>query len=190
MIDILVVVLLTLLEGFFVAAEIALVSIRRSRVEQLVEEGNSGARRVRRLQEDPGRFLAVSQLGLTVIGFFASAFAAVNLASALRDVLERAGIDHGTADGLALIVVTVVLALFTIIFAELVPKTLALSSPERFALALSIPIEFLARVLGPVIAFLTGTTRAIAGLFGAKVTNEAQISAEELRLIGERGGEQ
>ncbi|HEY8439213.1 MAG TPA: hemolysin family protein [Candidatus Limnocylindrales bacterium] len=190
MVDILIIVLLTLLEGFFVAAEIALVSFRRSRVEQLAEEGSSGARRVRRLQEDPGRFLAVSQLGLTVIGFFASAFAAVNLATALTRVLEDAGMEHGSADGLALVIVTVVLALFTIIFAELVPKTLALSSPERFALALSIPIEFLASVLGPVIALLTGTTRAIAGIFGASVTNEAQISAEELRLIVERGGEQ
>ena len=190
MLDIVIIVFLTLLEGFFVAAEIALVSMRRSRVEQLAEEGSAGARRVRRLQEDPGRFLAVSQLGLTVIGFFASAFAAVNLATALTKVLEGAGMEHGTADGLALILVTVVLALFTIIFAELVPKTLALSSPERFAIALSIPIELLARFLGPVIALLTGTTRAIAGLFGANVTNEAQISAEELRLIVERGGEQ
>jgi len=72
-VDILVIIVLTLLEGFFVAAEIALVSLRRSRVEQLAEEGHTAARRVRRLQADPGRFLAVSQLGLTVIGFFASA---------------------------------------------------------------------------------------------------------------------
>jgi putative hemolysin len=69
MVDILILILLTFLEGFFVAGEIALVSIRRSRVEQLVDEGSAGARRVRRLLEDPGRFLAVSQLGLTVIGF-------------------------------------------------------------------------------------------------------------------------
>jgi putative hemolysin len=190
MLDILVIVLLTLLEGFFVAAEIALVSIRRSRVEQLVEEGRPGARRVRRLLDDPGRFLAVSQLGLTVIGFFASAFAAVNLSSQLTKVLEGVGLEHGTADALALVIVTVVLALFTIIFAELVPKTLALSSPERFALALSVPIDFLARVLGPLIKLLTGVTRAIAGMFGATVTNEANITAEELRLIVERGGEQ
>ena len=84
-VDILVIIILTLLEGFFVAAEIALVSLRRSRVEQLAEEGNTAARRVRRLQADPGRFLAVSQLGLTVIGFFASAYAAVNLATALAE---------------------------------------------------------------------------------------------------------
>jgi putative hemolysin len=190
MIDIAVIVLLTLLEGFFVAAEIALVAIRRSRVEQLAEEGHAGARRVRHLQEDPGRFLAVSQLGLTVIGFFASAYAAVNLAGALSDVLTGAGMDAGTAEGVALLIVTITLALFTIIFAELVPKTLALSNPDRFALALSAPIDVLARVLSPLIALLTGVTRAIAGLFGASVTNEARISADELRLIVERGGEQ
>ena len=190
MVDILVIVVLTLLEGFFVAAEIALVAIRRSRVEQLAEEGNAGARRVRRLLEDPGRFLAVSQLGLTVIGFFASAYAAVNLAGALGDVLVNAGMDAGTSEGVALVAVTVLLALFTIIFAELVPKTLALSNPDRFAMTLSAPIDFLARVLSPLIAFLTGTTRAIAGIFGASVTNEARISADELRLIIERGGEQ
>ena len=190
MIDILIIVFLTLLEGFFVAAEIALVSIRRSRVEQLIDEGNPGARRVRRLLDDPGRFLAVSQLGLTVIGFFASAFAAVSLAEGLTRVLVGAGMEEGTAQGVALILVTVVLALFTIIFAELVPKTLALSNPERFALALSVPVDLVARALGPVIALLTGVTRAITGFLGANVTNEAQITAEELRLIVERGGEQ
>ena len=188
--EILVLALLTLLEGFFVAAEIALVSVRRSRVEQLVEEGNHGARRVRRLLDDPARFLAVSQLGLTVIGFFASAYAAVSLVDGFRDLLTRVGMASDGAGTLALIVVTVILALFTIVFAELVPKTLALSSPERFALILARPIEFLARILGPVIALLTAVTRGITRLFGAQVTNEASISAEELRLIVERGGEQ
>ncbi len=190
MIDILIIIFLTLLEGFFVAAEIALVSVRRSRVEQLVDEGSPGARRVRRLLDEPGRFLAVSQLGLTVIGFFASAFAAVSLAKGLEDLLEKAGVAASTAEPVALIIVTVTLALFTIIFAELVPKTLALSNPERFALSLSIPVELVARALSPLIKVLTAITRAIAGVFGANVSNEAQITAEELRLIVERGGEQ
>jgi putative hemolysin len=190
LVELLVIVLLTLLEGFFVAGEIALVSIRRSRVEQLVDEGRPGARRVRRLLDEPGRFLAVSQLGLTVIGFFASAYAAVSLVSHLADALRSLGMDSGTADGLALIIVTVILALFTIVFAELVPKTLALANAERFAIALSLPIEFLARALSPLIRLLTGITSAIAGIFGAHATAEAQITAEELRLIVERGGEQ
>ncbi len=190
MLDLLVIVLLTLLEAFFVAAEIALVSIRRSRIEQLVDEGRPGARRVRRLLDDPGKFLAVSQLGLTFIGFFASAFAAVSLANELSNLLNGAGMERGTADGVALVIVTIILALFTIVFAELVPKTLALANPERFAIALSLPIDFLARALGPVIALLTGVTNAITRLFGATVTSEASITAEELRLIVERGGEQ
>ena len=181
---------LTLLEGFFVAAEIALVSVRRSRIDQLVEEGASGARRVRRLLDEPGRFLAVSQLGLTVIGFFASAYAAVSLSDELAGLLAGAGFSEDNAKTLALVVVTVILALFTILFAELVPKTLALANAERFAIVLSGPVDLLARILSPVILFLTGATKAIARLFGASVTAERQISAEELRLIVERGGEQ
>ena len=188
--EILLLLVLTFLEGFFVAGEIALVSIRRSRVDQLVEEDRSGARRVRRLLDEPGRFLAVCQLGLTFIGFLASAFAAVSLSSQLSGLLVTAGMGKSTADGLSLLVVTVVLALFTIVFAELVPKTLALAYAERFALVLAVPLDVLARVLAPVVAFLTGVTRAITRPFGANVNAEAQITAQELRLIVERGGEQ
>ena len=188
--ELLFIVLLTLLEAFFVASEIALVSIRRSRVDQLVEEGRPGAVRVKRLLDEPGRFLAVAQLGLTIIGFLASAYAAVSLSAQLAGLLVDVGIDEGTAQGLALLITTVVLALFTIVFAELVPKTLALANAERFALALSLPIEYLARALKPVIFALTSVTNWIAGAFGAKVSDEVQITAEELRLIVERGGEQ
>ncbi len=188
--QILFLVLLTLLEGFFVAAEIALVAVRRSRVDQLVDEGNASARRVRRLLDDPGRFLAVSQLGLTVIGFFASAYAAVNLVAGLETLLAGTGMSSAAASTTALIVVTVILALFTIVFAELVPKSLALSNPERYALVLAVPVDFIARLLGPVIALLTGVTRAVTGVFGVTRNQEAEITAEELRLIVERGGEQ
>ena len=176
--QILVLVVLTLLEGFFVAAEIALVSVRRTRIDQLVDEDNRAARRVRRLLDDPGRFLAVSQLGLTVIGFFASAYAAVSLVDGLRDVLTGVGVETGTAAATALIIVTVVLALFTIVFAELIPKYVALSHPERWALVLSRPIEFLARILGPVIALLTGVTSSVARLLGVQLNQEASITAE------------
>jgi putative hemolysin len=188
--QILFLAVLTILEGFFVASEIALVSVRRSRIDQLVDEDHAGARRVRRLLDDPGRFLAVAQIGLTFIGFFASAYAAVSLVDGLRRLLQSAGVDPGASAAIALIVVTVILALFTIVFAELIPKSLALSNPERYALVLSRPIDFLARVLGPVIALLTGITRWVAGLLGVQLNPEASITAEELRLIVERGGEQ
>jgi len=160
--EILFLVFLTLLEAFFVMTEIALVSVRRSRIDQLVEEGSRGARRVRRLLDDPGRFLAVSQLGLTFIGFFASAFAAVSLVDRLRSLLVGFGVDAGAAESVALVVVTIVLAIFTIIFAELIPKAIALGAPERFALILSRPIDVLARLLGPIVSVLNGITRWFA----------------------------
>jgi len=188
--EILFLVVLTLLEGFFVAAEIALVSIRHSRVEQLVDERRAGARRVRHLLDEPGRFLAVCQLGLTFIGFLASAFAAVSLSRQLGDLFVSAGMEASTADGISLVIVTVILALFTIVFAELVPKTLALANPERFALTLAAPLDVLGRLLSPIVALLTGITRAITRPLGAQVNSEAQITAQELRLIVERGGEQ
>ncbi len=190
LVAIVVLVLLTLLEAFFVAAEIALVSVRRSRVEQLVEEGRPGASRVRRMLKNPGRFLAVVQLGLTFIGFLASAYAAVSLAGQLSSWLVAQGVGVGTADPAALVVVTVVLALFTIVFAELVPKSIALAYNERFALALSGPLDLLGRLFGPLVEALTTVTRWIAQRFGAQVDAEVQISAEELRLIVERGSEQ
>jgi putative hemolysin len=188
--EILFLVFLTFLEGFFVAAEIALVSVRRSRIDQLVEEGSGSARRVRRLIDDPGRFLAVAQLGLTFIGFFASAFAAVSLVQNLATLLIGFGVEAGLADDVALIVVTVILALFTIVFAELIPKSIALASPERFALILSRPIDLIARLLGPVVTVLAAITRWVARSMGVDINQEAQISADELRLIVERGGEQ
>ena len=165
-------------------------SVRRSRIDQLVEEGRASARRVRRLIDDPGRFLAVAQIGLTMIGFFASAFAAVSLVDRLQSLLESFGMNPGAAGGTALVVVTIILALFTIIFAELIPKSIALASPERFALVLARPIDWLARALGPLVAVMSGITRWVTRSIGVDMNQEAAISADELRLIVERGGEQ
>ena len=91
MVELLFIILLVAINGVFVAAEIALVSIRRSRVEQLVEEGRRGASRVRRLVNEPGRFLAVIQLGITFIGFLAAAFAGVSVSDAISSFLQGFG---------------------------------------------------------------------------------------------------
>src|SRR5215218_3563118 len=100
-----IIVLLVLLNGIFVAAEIALVSLRPSRVEQMIEEGRRGAGRVRALTSDPGRFLAVVQLAVTFIGFLASAFAGVSLASALSTLLVDLGVSASYAGAIGLLVV-------------------------------------------------------------------------------------
>jgi len=189
--EIVVIVILTFIEAVFVAGEIALVSIRRSRVEQMTEEGRPGARRLARLLDHPARFLAVVQIGVTFVGFLASAFAAVSLTVNLAGLLEQIEPLRSSAEGIALVMVTLLLALFTIVFGELVPKSLALSHPDSFALALAAPIDILGRVLRPVVALLTSATSLVTRALGStEPSAESQISAEELRLIVERGGEQ
>jgi putative hemolysin len=190
--QLLVIVILTMFEAVFVAAEIALVTMRRTRIEQLVEEGNRSAQRVKRLVSDPSRFLAVTQIGLTFLGFLASAYAAVNLTTNLEHFLESTGLPilSTSSEAISLVVVTLLLALFTIVFGELVPKSLALAHPESFALRLSGFVELLLRLFSPLVALLTAVTKRVAGMFGAGEHAEGVMSTEELRILVERGGEQ
>src|SRR5258707_12467923 len=121
--QILVIIILPCVEGVLVAAEIALVAIRRTRIDQLAAEGNRSAKRVKGLIAQPGRFLAVTQIGLTFLGFLASAYAAVNLTRSLEAVFKATGwpIVSTSAAALPLIIVTLILSLFRNVFARLVP---------------------------------------------------------------------
>ncbi len=188
--QILVIVGLVLFNGVFSATEIALVTLRRSRLQQLIDEGSSGAARVLHLKANPGRFLAVIQIGITFLGFLASAFAAVSLVADIETWLAAFGPLKDVAGALALIIVTGVLTIFTIIFGELVPKQIGLAHAERVAMSTRRFIDVLGVVFGPLVGFLTWTTRRISRLFGADVAADERISAEELRLIIEQGGEQ
>jgi putative hemolysin len=185
-----IIVVLVLLNGIFSATEIALVTIRRSRLQQLIDEGHRGARRVQRLKENPGQFLAVIQIGITFLGFLASAFAAVSLVDGMGEWLATFGPLQDVAGVIALIVVTGLLTIFTIIFGELVPKQIGLAHGERVAMATSRFIDVLGTLFAPLVGLLTWTTRRISRLFNADVAADERISAEELRLIIEQGGEQ
>jgi putative hemolysin len=188
LLQILVIIILTFFEGLFVASEIALVTMRRTRIDQLAEEGDRSAARVKKLVAQPGRFLAVTQIGLTFLGFLASAYAAVNLTASLADALKP--FIANAAAAAALIVVTLLLSLFTIVFGELVPKSLALAHTEQFALRLSGFITVLLRILGPLVAALTAVTNAVARMLGAGDEAHDVMSTQELSLLVERGGEQ
>jgi putative hemolysin len=181
------IVVLVLLNGIFASTEIALVTVRRSRLQQLVEDGNRSAARVQHLKQHPGRFLAVIQIGITFLGFLASAFAAVSLVDGLEELLAPLG---AAGEALALVTVTGLLTIFTIIFGELVPKQIGLAHAERVAMTFSRLIEVLGTVFGPLVAFLTFTTRQVSRLFRADIAADERISSEELRLIIEQGGEQ
>src|ERR1035437_1715604 len=189
LLQLLVVLVLVAIESVFVAAEIALVTLRHSRIDQLVDEGHRGARRVQPRVKDPGRFLAVAQIGVTFVGFLAAAYAAVNLAKELAGVIDGVDVLRSLSGVLAVLIVTSLLAAFTIVFGELVPKTLALAYPDRVALTLAGPLDVMGHVFAPVVNMLTWLTRRITSGFGADVARQAQINTEELKLIVERGGE-
>jgi putative hemolysin len=188
--ELLVIVILILVNAVFVAAEIALVTVRRTRIDQLAEEGRRGAVRVRSLIAHPGRFLAVIQLGITFVGFLAAAFAGVSLTVQLESTLRGIPAIASYAGAIALLLVTALLSFVTIVFGELVPKTLALAHPERYALLLGGPVDFMGRILRPIVWALTKVTNGVNRLLGVSDVNQDQISTEELKLLVERGGEQ
>jgi putative hemolysin len=187
--QIIVVLFLVMIEAVFVAAEIAIVTLRRSRLEQLIEEGNRGALQVKHLLEDRPRFLAIVQIGVTFVGFLASAYAAVNLADRLSGVLVDVPVIKEVAGGAAVLIVTILLAFFTIVFGELVPKTFALTHTDRVALSLAGPMELVGEILSPVVRLLTWATRVVSG-GRPDVARQTQIGTQELKLIVERGGEE
>jgi putative hemolysin len=188
--ELLVIALLILLNGLFVAAEFAFVRVRRSRIEQLVEQGSRGAKRVERQMSQSGRVLAAIQVGITFVGFLAAAFAGASLVDDLARFLASIPVLANSAELIALLVVTTVISIVTIVFGEQVPKILALAHAERTALIFAIPIDVLGWILKPVVWPLNKLTQAITRLFGVTDVPQERLTAEELMILVERGGEQ
>jgi len=188
--ELLVIGILILINGLFVAAEFALIRVRRTRMDQLAEEGNRSARRVRKLVAQPGRFLAVIQIGITFIGFLAAAFAGASIVDDLEKLLIGLPVVGAQASLIALLVITALVSMVTIVFGELVPKAVALAHADRLALIVAAPIDFLGWLLSPLVWFLTTATSAITRLFGVSEQNQDRVTAEELMILVERGSEQ
>ena len=183
-----VIAFLIFLNALFVVAEYALIRVRRTRIEQLVEEGSRGARRVERLIRQPGRFLATIQIGVTFVGFLAAAFAGASVVDDLADFLRPT--VPGSAEIISLLLVTTLISLVTIVFGELVPRAVALAHAEPLALLFAVPVELLGRALAPLVWLLTTVTNAIARLFGVREQQQERVTAEELMIMVERGSEQ
>jgi len=185
-VEVVLILVLVALNGYFAAAEIALISARRAALKQRAEAGSLGAKRALTLTEEPTRLLATIQVGITLVGMLASAAAAVTLAAPIEDWLVSFGLSWLTsvAAGLSVLLVTLVIAYLTLIFGELVPKRLGLQRAERVAVAVAGPVEMMARVTAPVVWFLSLSTSAVARLFGIKPGVGAQgVSEEEIKLL-------
>ena len=169
---------LILLAAFFVAAEIALISLRDSQVKQL--KGKRGER-VAKLTANPNRFLAAAQVGVTVCGFLSAALGAEKLGVFVEPKLIEWGISENLAQTLSIIGVTLIIAYFSLVFGELVPKRLALYKSEQISLFSSFIIEGMARFFRPVIWLLSKSTDVLVSMLGIDPkAQRSQISEEEL----------
>jgi putative hemolysin len=166
--ELVAIVVLLGVNAFLAASETSIVSARRARLQMLADEGNGAAGRVLHLKENPSSFLATVQVGITLAGFFASAVGAVSLARILEGSLRAFPLEfvRNSAYGIAFVLVTALLSFLSIVFGELVPKTLAVHRAESVALAAVRPLEVISRLGRPVIALLTVTTNLILRLFG------------------------
>lgn len=176
---------LILINAFFAAAEIALVSVNEVRMKMLADQGNRRARMVLAATENSTRFLATIQVGITLAGFFTSAYSATKLAVPLEAFL-RASIPflQPFAEPIALISITIVFAMANLVLGELVPKKLALRNPEAIALSCIRPIRLLGKLTAPVIRFLTACTDLILWLTGNPSHEEpAFISTAEIKAM-------
>ncbi|MDP2313909.1 MAG: hemolysin family protein [Pseudomonadota bacterium] len=186
MTEILVILALVLLNGVFAGAEIAVLSMRKTRLAELVEEGSSAARAVLRLREDPEAFLATVQIGITVVGATAAAFGGASLAEDLAPVLAAVPALAGVADKLALGIVVALVSTLSLVLGELVPKSLALRAGEPYALLIGRPLAALSWTARPVVALLTGVSNLVLRLFGDRTTfTEARLSRDEIQQLVE-----
>jgi len=179
--DLVLVAVFILVGGVFAATELALVSLREAQAKALADKGKRGARVVR-LLSSPNRFLAAVQVGVTLAGFLSAAFGAARLAVPVSDGLAGAGLPEGAADTVALVLVTLVISYFSLVFSELAPKRLALQRPERIALLFAPLLDRIAVLFRPVIWLLSKSTDVVVRLLGGDPDSQREaISEDELR---------
>lgn len=192
--ELILLAVLIVANAFFAASEMAVVSLNKIRLHQLVQEENKTARIVERLATDSGRFLATIQVGITLVGFLAAATAAASLTDDVAGLFADIPIAfiRNAADGIALVLITVLLALIMLLLGELVPKQLAIQHAERIAFAVARPIEGLALIFSPVVSTLVFLSNKIATLVGAEPSSGMPfVTQDEIRAIvdaGEEGG--
>ena len=180
------------LNAIFASAEIAVLSINEAKLERMANEGNVKAKRLFKLIREPAKFLATIQVAITLSGFLGSAFAADNFSEPLVDWVLSLGVNLpvATLDAIAVVVITLILSYFTLIFGELVPKRLAMKKSESIAMGISGIISGIAVVFRPIVWFLSVSTNLVLRLLGIDPDEaEDEVSEEEIRMMVDMGSE-
>ncbi len=189
--QLIVLLILILLNAYFAATEIAFISLNDAKIEKKAREGNKRAKQIEKMLKNPSKFLATIQIGITLAGFLSSAFAsdafADILAPALNNIFPSISIE--IFRGISIVIITMILSFFTLVFGELVPKRLAMKYYEKISYATIGIIRVISVITAPFVKILTVTTNIITKLFGISEDDEEIVTEEEIKMMIDEGEE-
>lgn len=189
--QLIVLVILILLNAYFAASEIAFISLNDAKIEKQAKEGNKKAKQIEKMLKSPSKFLATIQIGITLAGFLSSAFASETFADMLAPVLNSwiPAVSIGVWKSVSIIIITIILSFFTLVFGELVPKRLAMKHYEKISFATIGVIRAISIITAPFVKLLTVVTNAISKIFGVGENEEETITEEEIKMMVNQGEE-
>ena len=189
--NIIILIILILLNAFFAATEIAFITLNDNKIKLKAKEKDKKAMIIQNMIENPSKFLATIQIGITLAGFLSSAFAsdtfALKLAPILNNIIPSIGIN--TWKNISIIIITVILSYFTLVFGELVPKRLAMKYSEKIAYASCNTIKIIAIIAAPFVKLLTLSTNVVSKIFGVTGQEEEKVTKEEIKMLVDEGKE-
>lgn len=190
-IQIIILIILILLNAYFAATEMAFVSLNDSKIEQDAKNGNKKSKQILKMLKSPSKFLATIQIGITLAGFLSSAFASDAFADELAPILNSAipAVSIEVWKGISIVIITLILSFFTLVFGELVPKRLAMKYYEKIAYATVGPIRAISVITAPFVKLLTASTNMVSKIFGVEESEEEVITEEEIRMMIAQGEE-
>ena len=183
--------ILILLNAYFAATEIAFISLNDAKIEKQVKDGNKKAKQIQKMLKNPSKFLATIQIGITLAGFLSSAFASDAFAGMLAPVLNEwmPFINIATWQNISIVIITIILSFFTLVFGELVPKRLAMKYYEKISFATIGVIKGISVVTAPFVKLLTWSTNLVSKIFGVGEQEEEIVTEEEIKMMVNQGEE-
>ena len=189
-IQIFILIILILLNAFFAATEIAFISLNDAKIEKKAKEGDKKAKQINKMLKEPSKFLATIQIGITLAGFLSSAFASDAFADKLAPILENIiPIGISVWKGISIVIITIILSYFTLVFGELVPKRIAMKDHEKVANLTIGVVKFISIITAPFVKLLTVSTNFISKIFGVNENEEETVTEEEIRMMVDVGEE-
>ena len=189
--QILILVILILINAFFAATEIAYISLNDAKIEKLAKEGNKKAKQIEKMLKTPSKFLATIQIGITLAGFLSSAFAsdtfANMLAPMLNNIMPILSVEAWKA--ISIIIITIILSFFTLVFGELVPKRIGMKNAEKVSFFSIVIIRAISTIAAPFVKFLTFITNSISKILGIGENEEETVTEEEIKMMIDQGKE-